>query len=194
MLAQCAIIMFDVTERASYANIAKWYKDVERICGDIPVAIVGNKVESKDRKVAGKAIAKIKKPNVKYFEVSTKEEIDAEKPFLWLIQQIKKNAGIKLVPVVEVSPRKLLADVALEKGKEEKKKIKEDEKATGPAVIVPAPKPPALAVPPAAPAVPPAAHAVPPAAYPVPPAAYAVPPAAYAVLPPAPAASPMAKP
>lgn len=40
----CAIIMFDVTSRITYKNVPKWYKDLTRICENIPIVLVGNKV------------------------------------------------------------------------------------------------------------------------------------------------------
>jgi len=49
--AHCALIMFDVTSRITYKNVPKWYKDLTRICENIPIVLVGNKVDVKDRKV-----------------------------------------------------------------------------------------------------------------------------------------------
>ena len=48
---QCGIIMFDVCSRITYKNVPKWYKDLTRICEGIPIVLVGNKVDVKDRKV-----------------------------------------------------------------------------------------------------------------------------------------------
>ena len=43
--------MFDVTWRISYKNgDPKWYKDLTRICDDIPIVSVGNKVDLKRTK------------------------------------------------------------------------------------------------------------------------------------------------
>ena len=42
--AHAAIIMFDVTSRITYKNVPKWYKDLTRICENIPIVLVGNKV------------------------------------------------------------------------------------------------------------------------------------------------------
>lgn len=50
--ANAAIIMFDVTSRITYKNVPKWYKDLTRITDvTIPIVLVGNKVDCKDRKV-----------------------------------------------------------------------------------------------------------------------------------------------
>ncbi len=43
---QCAIIMFDVCSRITYKNVPKWYKDLTRICENIPIVLVGNKVKT----------------------------------------------------------------------------------------------------------------------------------------------------
>ncbi len=36
--------MFDVTSRITYKNVPKWHKDLTRICENIPMVLVGNKV------------------------------------------------------------------------------------------------------------------------------------------------------
>jgi GTP-binding nuclear protein Ran len=51
---QCGVIMFDVCSRITYQNVPKWYKDLVRVCENIPVCLVGNKVDVKDRKVKAK--------------------------------------------------------------------------------------------------------------------------------------------
>ena len=50
----CGIIMFDVCSRITYQNVPKWYKDLVRVCENIPISLVGNKVDVKDRKVKAK--------------------------------------------------------------------------------------------------------------------------------------------
>jgi GTP-binding nuclear protein Ran len=47
----CAIVMFDVCSRITYRNVPKWHKDLTRICEDVPIVLIGNKVDVKDRKV-----------------------------------------------------------------------------------------------------------------------------------------------
>ena len=52
--ANCGLIMFDVCSRITYKNVPKWHKDVVRVCDNIPIVLVGNKVDVKDRKVKAK--------------------------------------------------------------------------------------------------------------------------------------------
>ena len=35
--------MFDVCARITYQNVPKWYKDLVRVCENIPIVLVGNK-------------------------------------------------------------------------------------------------------------------------------------------------------
>ncbi|KAK2951671.1 putative GTP-binding nuclear protein GSP1/CNR1 [Blattamonas nauphoetae] len=45
--AQCAILMFDVTSRDTYENVDKWYRDLTGVNENIPIVLVGNKVDSR---------------------------------------------------------------------------------------------------------------------------------------------------
>ncbi len=67
---QCAIIMFDVTSRVTYKNVPIWRRDLERVCGSIPIVLCGNKVDVKDRKVKAKAIDFHRKTNFQVFSLS----------------------------------------------------------------------------------------------------------------------------
>ena len=37
--------MFDVTHRVSYKNVPNWHRDLVRVCENIPIVLVGNKVD-----------------------------------------------------------------------------------------------------------------------------------------------------
>lgn len=86
--ADCAIIMFDVTSRISYKNVPKWYKDLTRVCEDIPIVLVGNKVDVKDKKVKSRQILFPRKYGIQYYDVSAKSNYQFEKPFVWLLKKI----------------------------------------------------------------------------------------------------------
>lgn len=86
--AHCAIIMFDVCSRITYKNVAKWYKDLTRICDNIPIVLVGNKVDCKDRKVKARQITFHRKRNLQYYDVSAKSNYQYELPFLWLLRRL----------------------------------------------------------------------------------------------------------
>ena len=46
--------MYDVSTRITYQTVPKWYEDLVRVCERIPIVLVGNKVDVKDRKVQAK--------------------------------------------------------------------------------------------------------------------------------------------
>ncbi len=51
---QCGINMFDVCSQITYKNVLKLYKHLVRVCEIIPICLVGNKVDVKNRKVKAK--------------------------------------------------------------------------------------------------------------------------------------------
>ena len=86
----CGIIMFDVCARITYQNVPKWYKDLVRVCESIPICLVGNKVDIKDRKVKAKQITFHRKKNLQYYDISAKSNYQFEKPFVWLLRRLTK--------------------------------------------------------------------------------------------------------
>ncbi len=95
--ADCAIIMFDVTSRITYKNVAKWHKDITRVCDNIPVVLVGNKVDVKDRKVKARQILYPRKNGIQYYDISAKSNYQFEKPFTWLLKKLTGNPNLILV-------------------------------------------------------------------------------------------------
>jgi GTP-binding nuclear protein Ran len=82
--------MFDVCSRITYQNVPKWYKDLVRVCDSIPIVLVGNKVDVKDRKVKAKQITFHRKKNLQYYDISAKSNYQFEKPFVWLLRRLTK--------------------------------------------------------------------------------------------------------
>ena len=64
------------------------YRDLTRVCENIPIVLCGNKVEVKDRKVKAKQITFHRKKNLQYFEISAKANYNFEKPFLWIARKL----------------------------------------------------------------------------------------------------------
>jgi len=85
---QAAIIMFDVTARVTYKSVPHWHKDLVRVCENIPIVLVGNKVDCKDRKVKPKDIFFHRKKNLQYYDISAKSNYNFEKPFLYVARKV----------------------------------------------------------------------------------------------------------
>ena len=101
---ECGIIMFDVCSRITYGNVPKWYKDLTRVCENIPIVLVGNKVDIKDRKVKAKQITFHRKKNLQYYDISAKSNYQFEKPFVWLLRRMVNDAQLTLVETPLLAP------------------------------------------------------------------------------------------
>jgi len=94
---QCAVIMFDVTSRITYKNVPNWHRDITRVCENIPIVLVGNKVDVKDRQVKAKHILYHRKRNLQYYDLSARSNYNFEKPFLWLARQLANQNKLQFV-------------------------------------------------------------------------------------------------
>merc|ERR1712211_36642 len=94
---QCAIIMFDVTSRITYKNVPNWHRDIVRVRENIPIVLVGNKVDVKDRQVKAKNIQFHRKRNLQYYDLSARSNYNFEKPFLWLARRLTNQPNLQFV-------------------------------------------------------------------------------------------------
>jgi len=107
---QCAIIMFDVTSRITYKNVPNWHRDIARVCENIPIVLVGNKVDVKDRQVKARQIQFHRKRNLQYYDVSARSNYNFEKPFLWLARRLTHQPALNFVgqhakaPEIDIDP------------------------------------------------------------------------------------------
>ena len=108
--SHAAILMFDVTSRITYQHIPKWYKDITRIAENIPIILVGNKVDQKDRKVKARQITFHRKRNLQYFDISAKSNYQYEKPFLWILRTLVGDPNLHLVESIALKPMELHMD------------------------------------------------------------------------------------
>lgn len=111
--AHAAIIMFDVTARMTYKSLHYWHKDIERVCGPIPIVICGNKVDCLDRKVKPKDITYHHKKKLQYYDISAKSNFNLEKPFLYLVRKLCGNSECVFVKSTAMIPPEVLVDSKL---------------------------------------------------------------------------------
>merc|ERR1712203_465587 len=91
---QCAIIMFDVTSRVTYKNVPNWHRDLVRVCENVPICLVGNKVD------------------VKYRKVKAKTNYNFEKPFLWIARKLVGDPNLQFVEMPALAPKDVEIDEA----------------------------------------------------------------------------------
>eukprot|EP00744_Colponema_vietnamica_P023225 GILI01033547.1.p1 GENE.GILI01033547.1~~GILI01033547.1.p1 ORF type:complete len:218 (-),score=48.56 GILI01033547.1:69-722(-) len=108
---QAAIMMFDVTSRITYRNVPVWYRDLTRVCENIPIVLVGNKVDVQDRQVKPKQILFHRKKNLQYYDVSAKSNYNFEKPFLYLIRKVTGDQRLTLEGEIAVLPPEVQMDM-----------------------------------------------------------------------------------
>lgn len=132
---QCAIIMFDVTSRMTYKSVPNWHRDLVRVCENIPIVLVGNKIDVKDRKVTARMITFHRKKNLQYYEVSAKSNYNFEKPFLWLARKLTGDPSLSLVAELALAPPEVQLDLnqiaQFEREMEEAKSVPLPEEAEG---------------------------------------------------------------
>lgn len=117
--------MFDVCSRITYKNVPKWYKDITRVCDNIPIVLVGNKVDVKDRKVKARQILFPRKHGIQYYDISAKSNYQFEKPFVWLIKKLLGDPNLQLVEAPVLAPKEY--DIDPEHIREMDKELKEAE-------------------------------------------------------------------
>lgn len=103
--------MFDVTSRITYRSVPNWYRDITRVCENIPIVLCGNKVEIKDRKVKAKQINFHRKKNLQYFEISAKVNYNFEKPFVWLARKLAGDNNLQFVEALALKPPEAQIDI-----------------------------------------------------------------------------------
>jgi len=107
---QAAIIMFDVTARLTYKRVPNWFRDITRVCENIPIVLVGNKVDVKDRKVTIKQITFHRKKNLQYYDISAKSNYNFEKPFLYLARRLVNDNNLQFVEAPALQPPEVNVD------------------------------------------------------------------------------------
>ncbi len=110
-----ALAVFDVTQKKSFENLDRWVNDVSKQCGEIPIIVVGNKIDLIDERVVNfkEAEEYTTHKNVIYYETSAK-------------------TGENVVDVVYELSKKILEDIIYEMhpSKKPKKVSKKKKKKT----------------------------------------------------------------
>ena len=75
-----------------------------RVCENIPIVLVGNKVDVKERKVKAKQITFHRKKNLQYYDISAKSNYQYDKPFVWLLRRLANDGNLQLVEAPALAP------------------------------------------------------------------------------------------
>ncbi|MHA1310916.1 MAG: GTP-binding protein [Candidatus Helarchaeota archaeon] len=91
--AQGALLLFDTTRLDSFRNLDKWVKEINTNTINIPVVLVGNKIDLKDlRKVSKEeGIRKAQEYGYRYIETSAKTSENIKETFKLLVKDMIKG-------------------------------------------------------------------------------------------------------
>merc|ERR1711998_818069 len=103
-------LVFNVTSRITYKNVPNWHRDMVRVCENIPIVLVGNKVDVKERKVKAKQITFHRKKNLQYYDISARSNYNFEKPFLWLARKLVGDPNLVFVESPALKPPEVVID------------------------------------------------------------------------------------
>ena len=100
--AEGIMVVYDVTNSETYENLQYWIQSIKNHMGsesdNIPVIIVGNKIDSETREIQYEEAENFSKcQNYKYFETSAKTGQNVTEAIIFLVKQIinKNNFGQK---------------------------------------------------------------------------------------------------
>ena len=101
--AQGVIVVFDVTNRATFQHVDQWLSTIKEELPDPNLFLFGNKVDIEEREVTEEeARSYAKKMNLKYFETSAKSGQGIKEGFKFLVNDTytkvegKENHNIKI--------------------------------------------------------------------------------------------------
>ncbi|CAE7217880.1 RAN [Symbiodinium natans] len=103
--AQCAMVFFDVTNLQSHQNVSKWVTELRKVAGDIPVVVVGNKVDAGGRLVkAQEGSLLMRKLKVQYYDLSVRSHFNMEAPLLFMSRRLLGDRNLRLTPEAGARP------------------------------------------------------------------------------------------
>uniref|UniRef100_A0A3B5AMK8 small monomeric GTPase n=1 Tax=Stegastes partitus TaxID=144197 RepID=A0A3B5AMK8_9TELE len=93
------MLVYDITNAKSFENISKWLRNIDEHANeDVERMLLGNKCDMEDKRVVPKAKGEqiAREHGIRFFETSAKANINIEKAFLTLAEDIlrKKAAAV----------------------------------------------------------------------------------------------------
>jgi len=93
------IIVYDLTDRASFSNVKQWMTEIDRYaCQSVNRLLIGNKADLKEKRVMspteGKEFAD--SLGITYLETSAKSNENVEQAFVTMSREIRKKQGTTL--------------------------------------------------------------------------------------------------
>ena len=117
--ANGVLLFFDITDRESFTSITEWFESIyQHQPKNFPIVLIGNKIDKNDERQITKKEAEeeANKHNLKYFEISCKNNINIREPILDLISKVSGEKNEEIVIRLK-PPRKKKRGNCCKKGK-----------------------------------------------------------------------------
>ncbi|NXN03919.1 RAB10 protein, partial [Sylvia borin] len=88
------MLVYDITNAKSFENISKWLRNIDEHANeDVERMLLGNKCDMEDKRVVPKAKGEqiAREHGIRFFETSAKANINIEKAFLTLAEDILRK-------------------------------------------------------------------------------------------------------
>ena len=95
------------------------------MCDNIPIVLVGNKVDVKERKVKAKTINFHRRKNLAYYDISAKSNYNFEKPVLWLARKLTGDNHLVFTEAPAVEPPDPTAVLTEEQRAQQERELQE---------------------------------------------------------------------
>ncbi|XP_010288686.1 PREDICTED: ras-related protein Rab-10 [Phaethon lepturus] len=92
------MLVYDITNAKSFENISKWLRNIDEHANeDVERMLLGNKCDMEDKRVVPKAKGEqiAREHGIRFFETSAKANINIEKAFLTLAEDILRKTPVK---------------------------------------------------------------------------------------------------
>lgn len=96
-MADAVIIMFDISDKISYANSIRYYNDILNISPNVIAVICGNKVDLSNRSLRSSDITLHEIIGCQYYDISIKSNYNYDKIFAYLVQKLLNNELIEVI-------------------------------------------------------------------------------------------------
>lgn len=104
------VLIFSVTDRASFEEIARIHKQILRVKDrdEVPMTLLANKVDLQQQRLISQAEAEsmARQLNIPYVEVSAKYRLNVDNAFYDLVRTVRKFRAAERPPVIPLQKRK----------------------------------------------------------------------------------------
>uniref|UniRef100_A0A3B1JZG1 small monomeric GTPase n=1 Tax=Astyanax mexicanus TaxID=7994 RepID=A0A3B1JZG1_ASTMX len=92
------MLVYDISNAKSFENISKWLRNIDEHANeDVERMLLGNKCDMEDKRIVPKAKGEqiAREHGIRFFETSAKANINIEKAFLTLAEDILRKTPVK---------------------------------------------------------------------------------------------------